>query len=183
MIRTSSRPIRLFTAALVTMCAPALAADLAPEMALQHSVEQLRSAIGRWDVVTEFLNEDGSVAKSVTGTYEFSWIIPDRVVTGKSEIPELKQVSGILFYVNEAKQYIEMVSVGGDGKLWTMTGPLGKEERFTQEYKTTDGGTGKLRFTRFNVAADTFESKMDYTEDGGKTWKPGNHQTFRRAAR
>lgn len=161
----------------------ALAQDTTHAKALQLSVDQLRTAVGRWAVVTEFLNDDGSVAKSVSGTYDFSWVVPDRVVAGKSEIPELKQAAGILFYINEAKRQIEMVSVGADGHRWTMTGPLGREERLSQEYKTAEGGTGRLRFTRFNVSPDRFESRMEHTADGGATWKPGNHQVFRRVAR
>ena len=151
------------------------------DAALQKSIEQLRGSIGRWDVTTEFLNADGSAAKTVTGSYEFTWVIPDRVVSGKSAIPELAQVSAILFYVNEKQQVIEMVSVGADGRLWVMTGELGGEVRTTPEFKTASGGAGQLRFTRYSVAADSFESKMDYTEDGGETWLPGNHQVFRRA--
>jgi hypothetical protein len=150
--------------------------------ALQVSIDELRSAIGRWEVVTDFLNEDGSVARSVAGTYEFSWVVPDRVVSGRGEIPELQQVSRILFYISEAKQRIEMVSVGRDGHLWTMTGPLGGNYRITEPFKTTDGGTQQLRFTRFNVGPNTFESRMEYGTDANKTWKPGNHQRFRRAA-
>jgi len=150
--------------------------------ALQNSVEQLRGSVGRWDVTTEFLNADGTTAKLVSGSYEFSWVIPDRVVSGKSEIPELKQVSALLFYVNEAKQLIEMVSVGADGNLWVMTGELGGEVRTTKEFKTASGGTGQLRFTRYNVQADSFESKMEYTEDDGETWLPGNHQVFSRSS-
>ena len=46
--------------------------------ALQNSVEQLRSSIGRWDVTSEFLNADGTAAKTVSGTYEFSGVIPGR---------------------------------------------------------------------------------------------------------
>ncbi|MCB1578347.1 MAG: hypothetical protein KDI81_13745 [Xanthomonadales bacterium] len=149
--------------------------------ALQRSVEQLRTSIGHWHVVTEFLDEDGSVAKSVNGSYRFEWVVPDRVVSGRSDIPELKQSAGILFYVNEKDRLIEMVSVAADGRLWIMRGALGDEVRTTPEYKTRDGGSGQLRFTRFNVAEDSFESRMEYSEDGGKTWKPGNHQTFRRA--
>lgn len=149
--------------------------------ALGKSVEQLRGSIGRWDVTTEFLKEDGTPAKTVTGSYEFSWVIPDRVVSGRSEIQELKQVSALLFYVNEAKQKIEMVSVGADGNLWVMTGELGGEVRVTSEFPTASGGTGQLRFTRYNVLDDSFESKMEYTEDGGESWLPGNHQVFRRA--
>lgn len=148
--------------------------------ALAHSVDQLRSAIGVWETTTAFLNDDGSTARTVTGSYEFSWVVRDRVVAGKSEIPELDQASGILFYISPGRSEIEMVSVGADGRLWVMTGPLGGETRTTQEYATADGGTGQLRFTRFNVSDDTFESRMEYTDDGGRTWKPGNHQWFRR---
>lgn len=150
--------------------------------AMHHSVEQLRTSVGRWEVVTEFLNEDGSLARSVSGSYEFSWVIPDRVLSGHSEMPELQQMAGILFYIKPSERQIEMVSVGADGRLWVMTGPLGGEQRLSQPFDTADGGTGQLRFTRFKVSADAFESKMDYTEDGGLTWKPGNHQRFRRVA-
>ena len=150
-------------------------------VALEHSIQQLRTSVGLWDVTTDFLNDDGSVARAVEGTYRFSWVVPDRVVAGTSEIPELGQASGILFYINESARKIEMVSVGADGNLWIMAGPLGGEVRMTQEYQAAGGGTGRLRFTRFNVAADSFESRMEYTDDGGATWKPGNHQRFRRA--
>lgn len=148
--------------------------------ALRHSIEQLRGAVGRWDVVTEFLGNDGAVARSARGTYEFEWVIPDRVVRGRNEIPALRQVSAILFYVSDARRVIEMVSVGADGTLWVMTGPLGGEVRSTAPSMTPTGGSVSLRFTRYNVSADRFESRMEYTDDDGKSWKPGNHQVFRR---
>ncbi len=163
----------------IALPAPAQTPD--EENALRRSVDQLRASVGLWNVTTDFLKPDGTVARSVTGTYEFTWVVPDRVVSGRSEIPELNQTSGILFYVNEARQSIEMVSVGADGNLWVMTGPLGQETRTTTPYKTASGGTGRLRFTRYNVNKDAFESRMDYTEDDGATWKPGNHQLFRRS--
>ncbi|HEX9565522.1 MAG TPA: hypothetical protein VF981_16200 [Gemmatimonadaceae bacterium] len=153
----------------------------AEDPALRHSVEQLRTVVGNWNVTTDFLEDDGSVGRSERGTYSFHWIVEDRVVGGRSEIPAMNQASGILFYVNEARRVIEMVSVAGDGKLWIMTGPLGGEQRGTAEFRTAGGGTARLRFTRFNVQPDAFESRMEYSEDGGKTWKPANHQRFRRA--
>lgn len=149
--------------------------------ALAHSIEQLRSSIGLWNVTTELLNPDGTVAESLDGTYEFAWVVPDRVVTGKSVVTGKNQTSALLFYVSERKNIIEMLSVGADGNLWIMTGPLGGEERRTQAFKTQGGGSGQLKFTRFNVLPDSFESKMEYTEDGGATWIPGNHQVFRRS--
>jgi hypothetical protein len=61
-----------------------------------------------------------------------------------------------------------------------MTGPLGGDQRTSQEFATADGRS-RLRFTRYNASPTKFESKMEYTEDGGKSWKPGNHQIFRRS--
>jgi hypothetical protein len=148
------------------------------DAALQASVQQLRDSVGAWDVTTEFLNEDGSVARSVEGSYEFEWVIEDRVLSGHNEIPEMDMRSGILFYIDEGEAQVEMVSVGKDGRLWIMSGPLGEETRYTQPFESQSGGEAQLRFTRYNVQEETFESRMEYTEDGGETWHPGNHQTF-----
>lgn len=162
--------------------AQALAESPADDPELAHSEAQLADSVGLWAVTTEFLKPDGSVARAVEGTYEFVPVIPGRVVRGESHIPELDQTAAILFYVDTAEREIEMVSVAADGRLWVMTGPLGGEVRTTEPFETVDGGTGQLRFTRFNVAADSFESKMEYSDDGGQTWLPGNRQYFRRMA-
>lgn len=169
---------------IVLMGSPGMAnaQEKALDKAMQLSVEQLWTTVGGCSVVTGFLGEDGSVAKSVRGTYDFSWVVPDRVVAGKSETPELKQATGRLLCINADKREVEMVSVGGDGRLWIMTGPLGGEERLYQKFQTAEGWTVRLRFTRFNVPRDAFESRMESTSDGGKNWKPGNHQAFRRVA-
>jgi len=68
-----------------------------------------------------------------------------------------------------------------DGYLWIMTGPLGGDHRLSREFETATGATQVLRLTRFNVSPDGFESRMEFTADGGRTWTPGNHQRFRRA--
>jgi hypothetical protein len=172
----------LLSAAMLVASSSLLPAQTpADPAALEHSVEQLRSTVGTWSVVTDFLQPDGTVGRSGAGTYQFAWVVPNRVLAGVNDIPALQQKTGILFYINESKSIIEMVAVGADGTLWIMTGPLGGETRYTQEFGTANGGTGQLRFTRYNVSADAFESKMEHTEDGGATWNPGNHQQFRRA--
>lgn len=145
-------------------------------------VAQLRAALGAWDVTTEFLDDSGRVARAAEGTYRFDWVVEDRVLAGRSEIPAMQQTSGILFYVRERKLEIEMVSVGGDGRLWVMTGPIDGETRTTPDLPTVGGGTMRLRFTRYAVTPDRFESRMEYSVDQGATWAPGNRQVFRRAA-
>jgi hypothetical protein len=171
---------RLLLAGICAACAWASAQPFTRDAELDRSVEQLRHSVGRWRVVTEFLNPDGSVARSVAGSYEFTWVIADRVVSGRSDIPQLGQSAAILFYVRPSQREIEMTSVGEDGRLWVMTGKLGDEVRFTPEFSTAGGGASKLRFTRFNVTPNGFESRMDYTDDGGRSWKPGNRQRFER---
>jgi hypothetical protein len=73
-----------------------------------------------------------------------------------------------------------MVSVGKDGHLWVMTGPAGSEIRTTSDAPMSDGSKMRLRFTRYNVTPDRFESKMEISTDSGATWVPGNHQVFAR---
>jgi hypothetical protein len=64
--------------------------------------------------------------------------------------------------------------------LWVMTGALGDSVRSTPTVTLADGTRLQLRFTRFNVATDRFESRMERSLDEGKSWQPGNHQVFRR---
>jgi len=177
------RLIRL-TAVLASLLLAALPAASAAQTShadsVARGVEQLRHVIGGWATTTEFLREDGTAARTVEGTYRFAWVITDRVVAGESEIPALGQRSGILFYVSDAKGIIEMVSVGADGDLWVMTGPIGGETRSTLPKTMPDGSALELRFTRFEVTPDGFRSRMEYSTDGGRTWKPGNRQLFRR---
>ena len=135
----------------------AQASETAP-LGSDTAVQQLRSAVGLWDVETTQFADDGAVARVACGTYRFDWVVPDRVLSGRAEIPDWKQASGILFYVNERRSAIEMASVGADGELQVM------------------------RVTRFNVSPDRLEARMDVSTDGGISWKPGHHQVFRRAA-
>lgn len=153
--------------------------DVAPaEAEVSPAVEQLRHVVGEWDVTTTFYRDDGSSAGAYDGTYAFEWVMPDRIVKGMSTIPAFGGASGLLFYVRDSSGEIEMVSVGPDGQRWVMTGPVDGETRETPIVTRADGSTLKLRFTRFNVAPDRFESRMERSTDGGETWVQGNHQLF-----
>lgn len=158
--------------------APLAAQAAADSSAFHHSRDELRHVIGTWDVTTHFQKPDGTLAREVRGTYAFAWVLPDRIARGVATQPDMDTISGILFYLRPATAEIEMVSVGPDGRLWVMTGPLGGETRVSQPYATADGRSARLRFTRSDVTADRFESTMEWSEDGGATWVPGNHQIF-----
>lgn len=191
--RGGNDPMKALTLALaVLMAAPLVDAPAAPliaaatatppaqQEAIDKAVRQLRETHGTWNVTTEFLKLDGSIGVTAAGTYAFDWVVEDRVLVGRSAIPELNAQTGILFYVNETKGLIEMAAVGKDGHLWVMTGPAGGEVRTTPDTPTADGKTVRLRFTRYNVTADRFESKMEFSHDGGLSWTQGNHQVFLR---
>ena len=127
-----------------------------PPIGFESAVQQLRSAVGLWDVETTQFGDDGAVARVACGTYRFDWVVPDRVLAGRSDIPDWKEKSGILFYVNE-RSAIEMAAVGADGALQVM------------------------RVTRFNAGPDRLEARTEVSTDGGASWKPGSYQVFRRA--
>ena len=130
--RPWSGALRRLSAALLSMLAMPLAE--ATEMAnpaMTSAVAQLRHAVGLWDVTTTQYDEKGAVAGVAKGTYRFDWVVPDRVLSGRSDIPEWRQSAGMLFYVNPTRSTIEMTSVSPDGQLWVMSGPAGAETRTT----------------------------------------------------
>jgi hypothetical protein len=140
----------------------------------------LRYMHGDWEVTTEFLNPDGSVASTVPGTYSLSWATEGRVLVGKNRSQDGTQTSGILFYLKKGDAELVMHTVGTDGHLWTLTGPVDGSGMMSEVTESRDGGTFRLRFTHFDREPDTFRSRMEYTTDDGATWVPGNRQSFRR---
>ena len=59
------------------------ASETAP-IGYDTAVQQLRSAVGLWDVETTQFADDGAVARVACGTYRFEWVVPDRVLAGRS---------------------------------------------------------------------------------------------------
>ena len=173
---------RGLAASLLLACAPGTSEALdTPAAAFAESVDQLRQVAGRWNVTTTQFKDDGSVAVCQDGIYQFDWIVPDRVLSGRSSVPATGQASAILLYVNEKRATVEMATVGADGYLWIQTGPAGGETRTTPPTPMTDGTRMQLRYTRYNVAPNRFESRMDVSTDGGSSWRAGNHQLFVRS--
>ena len=172
---------RLSTALFSLLAVPLADASEIESAPLSSAIQQLRHSVGIWNVTTTQFDDKGEVARVGSGTYRFDWVVPDRVLSGRSDIAEWKQSAGILFYVNPVRSTIEMTSVGSDGQLWVMTGPAGGETRVSTPTALPDGRRLTLRFTRFNVTANSFESRMETSFDGGASWRPGNHQSFRRA--
>lgn len=156
------------------------AAEMAPP-ALASAVQQLRQAVGQWEVTTTRYGANGIVAGIACGTWQFDWVVPDRVLAGRSSIPDWKQSAGILLYLNERRSTIEMASVGADGQLQVMAGPAGGDSRTTAAIALADGRRMLQRYTRYKVTTDRFESRIETSYDGGLNWKPGQHQLFVRA--
>jgi hypothetical protein len=166
----------------VTLTAPLLAQPATEPIPdpIARAVTQLRETRGHWDVTTEFLKPDGTVARTATGTYLFEWVVEDRLLRGESVIPALDQRSAILFYVDPAKRLIEMASVGKDGHLWVMTGPpTGRSARRQTRRCRMDRRSGCVSRASTSRAID---SRMEVSTDRGTSWLPGNHQVFVRRA-
>jgi hypothetical protein len=149
--------------------------------AREAATELLRSSVGKWETTAEFFNPNGTVAGAFAGTTELAWLTPGKVISGKSEYPQLKLVTGLMVYINEAKGQVEMASVGGDGNLLVVSGPLGSAELRSEPVRFSDTVVGRLKFTRLNVTANSFDTRTEISDDGGKTWKMMNRQKFKRA--
>ncbi len=173
---------RNLSAAFVLACSPFAAEAMETSAsALAEGIDLLRQTVGTWNVTTTQYRDDGTVARKVNGTYQFDWVVPDRVVSGRSSIASLGEMSGILIYVNERCSTLEMAQVDADGQLTVMSGNARSDLRTTAAVTRPDGSKVQLRVTRFNVGPDRFESRLDVSIDGGENWRPGSHQRFVRA--
>lgn len=173
--------MKLATAVFTLLFMPLAHATGTAPPGLESAVQQLRQAAGRWNVTTTRYAENGAVAAVATGTWTFDWIVPDRVLSGRSAIPDWNQSAGLLFYLNERLVTLEMAQVGSDGQLLVMVGPAGADSRTTEPVALPDGRRMVQRHTRYGVTADRFESRIDTSYDGGASWRPGYHQLFVRA--
>lgn len=173
---------RFFAALMLFAAPPALAQNAPPPEPDPIAVEQMRHAIGLWDVETDFIGPEGKLLGTAKGEYHFEWVVEDRIVSGTSTIPAWDQTSAILFFVRPRDNAVEMTSVGPDGMLWRMIGPDDGETRTTPNVTMPDGSTMMLRFTRHGVTPDSFGSTMEISADGGETWRIGNRQRFVRKA-
>jgi len=173
--------MKLATAVLSFLVIPIAHAGGFVPPALETAVKQLRQAAGRWNVTTTRFADNGAVTAVATGTWTFDWVVPDRVLSGRSAIPDWNQSAGMLFYLNERHFTLEMAQVGSDGQLLVMSGPAGAESRTTAPVALPDGRRMLQRHTRYGVSADRFESRVETSYDGGASWKPGYHQLFVRA--
>lgn len=170
---------RGLTASLLLACTPVSGEAMeTPVEGLSEGVQQLRHAVGIWNVTTTQYSDDGTVSHRMKGTFQFEWVVPDRVLSGRSTMPAGGQNAGVLLYVNERRATIEMASVGADGNLWVMSGPADGEIRMTPPMPMSDGSRMQLRYTRFNVAPNRFEARVDVSTDGGASWHAGRHQLF-----
>jgi len=173
---------RGLSASLVLACSPLAGEAMeTPASALAEGIDQLRQTVGTWNVTTTQYRADGTIARTVSGTCQFEWVVPDRVISGRSSMGMLGQMSGILIYVNEQRASLEMAQVDANGQLTVLSGAAGNELRSTTPVPAPDGSKMQLRVTRYNVGPDRFDSRLDVSTDGGTNWRPGHHQRFVRA--
>lgn len=155
----------------------AQASELAPR-GIDAAVEQLRQAAGRWNVTTTRYADDGSVAAVASGTWNFDWVVPDRVLSGRAAIPDWSQSAGMLFYLNERQFTLEMAQVDSDGQLVVLSGPASTASRTSTPVALPDGRRLVRRHTHYGVTRDQFEAKLETSYDGGRSWKLGYHHLF-----
>lgn len=163
---------------LLIIVAVAVGQPQPPSLKASKGIEQLRQIVGNWDVTTEILFPDGTVELKQEGSWQFRWVVPDRVLSGESHQAESK--AAILIYVHAQKEVIELATVGEDGLLWVMSGAADSESLTTPNTKVSEKETIMFRWSRYEFEKNRFRSKLEISKDGGKTWVLRHRQEFRR---
>ena len=153
------------------------ASETAPPV-LATAVQQLRQAAGRWNVTTTRYAENGAVAAVATGTLNFDWVVPDRVLAGKLRHSRLEPVGRHALLPERA--HVHARDGAGRRRRAAHRDERPRRDRDANDRadRMPDGRRMLQRHTRYGVTANRFEAKMEMSYDGGANWKPGYHQLF-----
>jgi len=145
----------------------------------EEAQKRLDYHIGEWSVHIEFLDSAGNVTRTAEGT-DISRYLIDSTVVELTTIDDGNNISkGWIFYnIKEQKYYL--VSVSSEGDLWILKGGLDQYVITSDPREQLNGKTVQIRFTHYNIEENSFEAIMEYTIDGGKTWRKAYRQIITR---
>lgn len=132
--------------------------------------KRLDHIIGKWELKTEYLDRNGEVRRTVTGTEEAAFLIEDKVVEITTTIPEQNQFSKAWQFYNVAEEKFYLTSVDAKGDHWVLSGDLKEYTLTSLPTRQANGRELTIRFTHTNIRENSFEAVMETSIDGGKSW-------------
>lgn len=159
------RPLILATLLLLIVSEPIFS-----QMIPKEARSRLDHIIGKWELKTEYLNRNGDVRRTVTGTEEARYVIENRVVEITTVIPEQNLLSKAWQFYNTAEEKFYLTSVDANGDHWVLSGGLDAYVITSQPKKQANGRELIIRFTHTNIQTDSFEAIMETSIDGGESW-------------
>ena len=142
--------------------------------------ERLEHALGRWHVRADFYDSQANVVRTVEWENEAHYVIEGRLVLLTHDAPSLGMLSKTFLYYGQDDGKLHLVDVNQNGDLWLLSGDQDGSVIRSQPKKRADGHEIVIRFTHENVEPDSYEARMDYSLDNGKTWRLSQRQYLTR---
>ena len=163
--------IRIICLVLSVACTMMFAAAVAqesrdPDPAKKH----LEYHLGDWETKTVILDPDGNELQTFEGMESCKYTIDGVVLELTTKVPDLDHISKAMLFYNATDKKILLLSVDQTGDYWFFSGDPGGGVLTSQPRKQEDGRELMLRFTRSNMADDSFETLLEYSTDNGGTW-------------
>ena len=138
----------------------------------EEARRRLDYTVGSWVSKTESLDKNGKVVRTTYSETERRFVIDDRVVEISGVTKETGQSFRAWEYYDVEKGLYTLTSIDREGRLFTMSGELGEEFRWTSENrKRADGSSFAMRFTHYDIEPDSFTALGEISGDGGRTWR------------
>ena len=133
---------------------------------------RLDYAIGSWESKTESLDKHGEVIKTTYSETQRRFVIDDRVVEISGVMKETGKTFRAWEYYDVRNGKYTLTSIDREGRLFTMSGELGDEFKWTSESgEMPDGSSFTMRFTHYDFEAASFTALGEISRDGGRTWR------------
>ncbi len=150
-----------------------------PEMGAPKEMKDLAFLEGTWDVAAKFnMSMDGKtenwMESKATATYSFvlDGCAMQLQYSGDPMMPGMPAFSGMMLqmYDRETKQWQAVWTDNMGARASIYTGARTEGQTVLQGEDKMMGMTMLSRITAFNQTPTTFDWKMEYSVDSGKTW-------------
>ena len=145
-----------------------------PHLSLGAEARTFDRVVGAWDADYSFHAEDGGVSHS-KGEVRFGWVLDGHAIQDifigypKRPTDERNVGTTLRFFDAKTRVWRVVFVAPAFGVIITLEGGADGDDRIVLRDKDSDGSS--LRWSFYDIRADSFTWRGEISHDGGKTWR------------
>lgn len=137
----------------------------------QRALAKMQQDVGTWDCHWEFLDQEGGIASTASGTQTMTFVIEDSIMQIMMDVPEMGIQSVTHRFFDPVREKLFWVSVDNHGDHWSFVEEFDDQPSYSLPHSDLEGTTTYLRFTLLRETDNEVDVLMESSEDQ-ESWSP-----------